>query len=50
MKNNKVESVILRGVEKLSRREAQACRGSAEPPWPECLLIFHQPKRPKKVI
>jgi len=48
MKKDKVETAILKKIEKAGRKEALACRGSMEPPWPECRVIFHQPKRPKR--
>ncbi len=49
MSTKKIERSILKGIEKMSRKDAQGCKVSPEPPWPECPVILHQPKRPKRV-
>lgn len=48
MAKRKLEHIILKGIERVSRKEAMSCKAEPEPPWPECLIILHQPKRPKK--
>lgn len=48
MKAQKFEYELLKRVEKLSRKNAQAYPGNPEAPWPQCPIILHQPKRPKK--
>lgn len=47
MKSDKLVRSVLKGVERLSRKEAESCKVGPEPPWPECIIFLHQPKRPK---
>lgn len=48
MTKKKLESTILKGIERISRKEAMSCKIYPTAPWPECRIILHQPKRPKK--
>lgn len=48
-KKSKLERTILKGVERISRKEALSCKADPEPPWPDCFFILHQPRRPKKM-
>ncbi|MBP5654227.1 MAG: cyclic lactone autoinducer peptide [Clostridiales bacterium] len=48
MAKRKIERAILKGVERISRKEAMSCKADPEPPWPDCWIILHQPKRPKR--
>jgi cyclic lactone autoinducer peptide len=48
MEKKKLERTILKGVERISRKEAMSCKASPVPPWPDCMIFLHQPKRPKK--
>lgn len=48
MKRQKLEYEFLKGVEKLSRKNAHYYPENPEAPWPQCPIILHQPKRPKK--
>jgi cyclic lactone autoinducer peptide len=41
----KLEKIVLKQVEKLSRKNAGTSR--AYPDLPECTFFMHQPKRPK---
>ena len=45
MKAQKFEYELLKRVEKLSRKNAQAYPGNPEAPWPQCPIILHQPKK-----
>jgi len=42
------DASILKGIERISRKEAMSCKTYPTAPWPECRIILHQPKRPKK--
>ncbi len=48
MDKKSVERVLLKGVERMSRRNARGSVSDPEPPWPTCPAFFHQPKRPMK--
>ena len=48
MTKKKLESTILKGVERISRKEAMSCKTYPTAPWPDCRIILHKPKRPKK--
>ena len=50
MREKKLERAILFGIARLSNKNAESCKSSGEPPWPECPIIFHQPKRPQKKL
>ena len=50
MAKRKLERTILKGIERVSRKEAMSCKATPEPPWPDCLIILHQPKRLKKKV
>ena len=43
-----IESAVLKGIERICRKEAESCSIYPDPPIPNCPIILHQPKRPKK--
>ena len=48
MTKSTIERVVLKGIERISRKEAESCGIYPDPPIPNCTVILHQPKRPKK--
>jgi len=48
MITKRFEQIVLKSVERMSRKEAESCKAGPGSPWPDCPFILHQPKRPKK--